>query len=91
MKLTSAQIDCVLDQFQAEVIPSDSPMPPELEEVFGLHTFFLAREGLHLVDRSPSTNSVKHPAFVVRVLAWWEEEASLMPTGSAGDRVGQPV
>jgi hypothetical protein len=80
MKLTSTQIDRVLDQFRAEVIPSDSPALPELEEVFGMHTFFLAREGLHLVERSPSTNSVKHPAFIVRVASWWNEESSLMPS-----------
>jgi hypothetical protein len=80
MKLTSAQVDRVLDQFDGDVIPPDSPSMPELESVFGPHTFFVGRTGLHLVEQSTSTNSVKHPAFVVRVAIWSEvDPSSLLP------------
>lgn len=80
MKLTSAQVDHVLDQFEGEVVPPDNPSVPELEATFGPHTFFVATEGLHLVERSDSTNSVKHPAYVVRVAGWWDDEkTSLLP------------
>lgn len=80
MKLTSAQVDQVLDQFDGEVIPHDNPSVPELEAKFGPHTFFVATEGLHLVERSDATNSGKHPAYVVRVAGWWDDEkTSLLP------------
>ena len=80
MNLTSAQVHQVLDQFEGEVIPSDSPSVPELEATFGPHTFFVATEGLHLVERSEATNSKKHPAYVVRVAGWWDDEkTSLLP------------
>lgn len=80
MKLTSAQVDQVLDQFDGEVIPPDNPSVPELEATFGPHTFFVATEGLHLVERSDSSNSRKHPAYVVRVAGWWDDEkTSLLP------------
>jgi hypothetical protein len=80
MKLTSAQVDQVLDQFDGEVIPPDNPSVPELEATFGPHTFFVATEGLHLVERSDGSNSRKHPAYVVRVAGWWDDEkTSLLP------------
>jgi hypothetical protein len=80
MKLTSAQVDQVLDQFDGEVIPPDNPSVPELEATFGPHTFFVATEGLHLVERSDESNSRKHPAYVVRVAGWWDDEkTSLLP------------
>lgn len=73
MELTTGQIERVLDQFESEVIPSDSPMMPRLKAVYGKHTFFVAEMGLHLVERSASTNSHKHPAYVVRVAGWTDE------------------
>jgi hypothetical protein len=35
MKLTSTQIEQTLGQFEAEPIPEDHPMVPQLNEVFG--------------------------------------------------------
>jgi len=41
MKLTSAQIERTLGQFEAEAIPDSHPALPRLNELFGDHTFFL--------------------------------------------------
>ena len=41
MKLTSTQIEQTLDQFEAEPIPENHPMVPQLNEVFGEHTYFV--------------------------------------------------
>ena len=41
MKLTSTQIEQTLGQFEAEPIPEDHPMVPQLNEVFGEHTYFV--------------------------------------------------
>src|SRR5262245_32421329 len=40
MKLKENQVEQVLDQLPAEVIPDDHPTVPQLESVFGPHTFF---------------------------------------------------
>ena len=52
MKLSDSQVDQVLDQLPAEVIPDDHPTVAQLESVFGPHTFFIGSEGLHVVERS---------------------------------------
>ena len=49
MKLTSAQIERTLSQFEAEAIPDSHPALPRLNELFGDHTFFLDSKGLNIV------------------------------------------
>ena len=41
MKLTSAQIERTLGQFEARALPNNHPIVPRLTELFGEHTFFL--------------------------------------------------
>jgi hypothetical protein len=41
MKLTSAQVEQTLTQFEGEVIPDNHPVVPQLNKLFGEHTFFL--------------------------------------------------
>ena len=52
MKLKESQVEQVLDQLPAEVIPENHPTVPQLESVFGPHTFFIGTEGLHVVERA---------------------------------------
>ena len=51
MKLTSTQIEQTLGQFEAEPIPEDHPMVPQLNEVFGEHTYFVNSDGLIIWNR----------------------------------------
>jgi hypothetical protein len=41
MKLTSAQIERTLSQFEAEAIPDSHPALPRLNELFGITLSFL--------------------------------------------------
>ncbi len=50
MKLTSAQIERTLSQFEAQAIPDDHPVVPQLNNLFGEHTFFLDSHGLNIVE-----------------------------------------
>ena len=50
MKLTSAQIERTLGQFEAEAILDSHPALPRLNELFGDHTFFLDSNGLNIVE-----------------------------------------
>jgi hypothetical protein len=50
MKLNSAQLERTLDQFEARPIPDDHPLLPQLNDLFGEHTFFLDHRGLNIVE-----------------------------------------
>ncbi len=50
MKLNSTQVEQTLTQFEAQVIPEDHPLVPQLNELFGDHTFFLDNNGLNVVE-----------------------------------------
>jgi hypothetical protein len=50
MKLTSAQIERTLNQYEAKALPDNHPLVPRLNELFGDHTFFLDGNGLNVVE-----------------------------------------
>ena len=81
MKLKSAQVEQVLDKLPSEVIPENHPTVPELESVFGQHTFFLGREGLHVVERTAAEEEeASGTAYVVKVASWTDDNrTSLRP------------
>ena len=41
MKLSSAEIGYVLNQFEADVVPASHPLEKRLMAIFGDHTFLL--------------------------------------------------
>ncbi|HEY3146545.1 MAG TPA: hypothetical protein VGJ75_09350 [Dongiaceae bacterium] len=80
MKLKSAQVEQVLDKLPSEVIPENHPTVPELESVFGQHTFFLGQEGLHVVERTSEDAEPIGTAYVVKVASWTDDKkTSLRP------------
>jgi hypothetical protein len=74
MKLTSTQLERTLSQFKAEAIPEDHPVVPQLNRLFGEHTFFLDSSGLSIVEpaeaRRPGTQSAK----VVNIANWSDDD-----------------
>ena len=50
MKLTAAEVERTLSQFEAQPIPDDHLVLPQLNSLFGDHTFFLDRNGLNIVE-----------------------------------------
>ena len=72
MKLTSAQIERTLGQFEAEAIPDSHPALPRLNELFGDHTFFLDRKGLNIVEPTaePIWGGENSVARVVNLTNW---------------------
>ena len=48
MKLNAAQVERTLKQFDAQALPDDHPVVPELNSLFGDHTFFLDSDGLNV-------------------------------------------
>ena len=68
MKLTSAQVERTLTQFRGEAIPDNHPVIPQLNSLFGEHTFFLDSHGLNIVE--PAEGSGAQSAKVVNVANW---------------------
>ncbi len=78
MKLSTARIRRTLDQLEehtafreALMISDESPLKPKLSELFGDHTFFLDRGGIHIIEPAERRSSV--PAGKVVKLATWKD------------------
>jgi len=74
MKLTSAQVERTLGQFEARAIPDDHPVIPQLNDLFGEHTFFLDRKGLNIVE--PAEAAAPAAAKVVNLASWSDDDPS---------------
>ena len=67
MKLTSAQVERTLSQFQCEVIPVSHPVVPQLNTLFGEHTFLIDDHGLNIVEPAEAEGTA---AKVVNLANW---------------------
>ena len=77
MKLSTAQVEQALNQFDAMALPDDHPVVPQLNSMFGDHTFFLDRAGLNVlehVEGEPETGAI------VNLASWASiDRTSLVP------------
>jgi hypothetical protein len=76
MKLTSAQIERTLTQFRGEAIPDDHPVIPQLNDLFGEHTFFLDSHGLNIVEPAEAAAGAAAQSAKVVNLANWSDDDS---------------
>jgi hypothetical protein len=82
MKLTTARVERTLQGFDAQVIPDNPPVVPQLSHLFGEHTFFLNANGLHIVEPVEAAPEVEGPQAgqVIELAAWTDESrTSLAP------------
>lgn len=73
MKLTSAQVERTLSQFDAEAVPDDHPAVPQLNRLFGEHTFFLSGDGLNIVEPAESPRMEAQSATIVNIASWSDD------------------
>jgi hypothetical protein len=78
MRLSPAQIDRTLNQFEAHVIPDDHPMLPRIKGVWGDHTYFLADNGLNIVEPLERPDAGAEAGTVVNVAGWSDETATVL-------------
>ncbi len=71
MKLNSAQLERTLGQFEARAIPDDHPMIPQLNDLFGEHTFFDSH-GLNIVEPVEAEES----GMIVNLASWSDDSRS---------------
>ena len=85
MKMNTAQIRQTLHQYQAQALPAEHLLMPQLERLFGDHTYFLDGNGLNIVEPvivepvEPEQTDGVH-GVVVNLASWVDEKAqSLQP------------
>lgn len=80
MRLTSAQVEQTLNQFNARPVPDDHPMTAQLNGLFGDHTFFLDAAGLSVVEPAESPEPGVRMGKIVNLANWTDENlTSLAP------------
>jgi len=75
MKLSSTQLKQTLSQFQAEVLPDNHPAVPQLNDLFGDHTFFLDTRGLKVLEPAGLPETEAQSGEIVSLADW--SDASL--------------
>jgi hypothetical protein len=76
MKLTSAQVERTLTQFEGEVIPDNHPVIPQLNSLYGEHTVFLDSHGLNIVEPAEASEAGVQSAKVVNLPNWSDANPS---------------
>jgi hypothetical protein len=80
MKMNSAQIEQTLQQLQAQAIPAGHSVMPQLERLFGDHTYFLDGNGLNIVEPVDAEQDGGVRAVVVNLASWADKnEGNLEP------------
>ena len=81
MKMDATQIERTLNQFDAQAIPPGHPVIPQLQRLFGDHTYFLDKNGLNIVEPVDTEEQTDSGLAVVVNLANWTDAsaASLEP------------
>ena len=74
MKLNSAQVERTLSQLQGKAIPDNHPVVPQLNNIFGEHTFFLDGNGLSIVEPVSAAGPGAPWAKVVNLANWSETD-----------------
>jgi hypothetical protein len=75
MKLNTAQVARTESELQAKALPESHPLVPELNRLFGDHTYFLSQSGLNIVERAGealelSAANVGDTGVVINIANW---------------------
>jgi hypothetical protein len=76
MKLSPAQVEQTLSQFEAHVIPDNHPSMATIKGIWGDHTYFLAVNGLNIVEPLERRDSPGEAATVINIASWSDASAS---------------
>lgn len=80
MKLSTMQIERALNQIEAEPVPDDHPVVPQLAKVYGDHTFFLDDEGLEIIEVAGSGNGGGPMGQVIKLASWTDPKQTTLAT-----------
>jgi hypothetical protein len=74
MKLNTTQVERTLSQFDAQALPDSHPVVPQLNSLFGEHTFFLDSSGLNVLEPDGTPEPEAQTGQIVN-LAYWSDES----------------
>jgi hypothetical protein len=80
MKLSTLQIERALDQIEAQPVPEDHPVIPQLIKVYGEHTFFLDDEGLEIIEMASTGNGTGPMGQVIKLASWADQKQTTLAT-----------
>jgi hypothetical protein len=75
MKLSPERVNQALGQFDAQVVPEDHPSVPQLNDMFGDHTYFVDSNGLNIVEPAAAADG-QAAGQVVNVASWSDDSQS---------------
>jgi hypothetical protein len=78
MKLTAPWVDQTQTKFDVEALPDDHPATETPREAFGVHTFFVGDDGLHIVQEIEPPPAETAERAVVRLASWRDEQHSTL-------------
>ena len=87
MKLTSEQVKQTVNQLGAQVLPDEHPAMPQLNSMFGEHTFFVDETGLKVLEPTAPPGTERQSGEVVSLADWGDTELTRLmahepePTG----------
>lgn len=87
MKLDLAQLERTLSQFEAQALPDDHPVVPQLNDIFGDHTFFVDSTGLNVVEPIEASGVESSNGKIVNLAHWGDDSQTRLiahepePTG----------
>ena len=71
MRLTSEQVTRTTNQFEVQPLPDNHPAVPQLEELFGDHTFLLDSNGLNILEPDEANSlGLVQAARVINLANW---------------------
>jgi hypothetical protein len=81
MRLSSELVDRTLTQFEAVVLPDEHPAMPQLNRLFGDHTFFVDTNGLNIIEPADKSPQGVQEGTVVNLANWndADDPPSLVP------------
>jgi len=85
MRLSAALVKQTLDQLEEQnnfedvyAVPADNPTAARLSELFGDHTFFIDRDGLHIVEALESESAHGSAGKVIKLARWKDKECTTL-------------
>jgi hypothetical protein len=87
MKLNANQVKETMRQLGAQVLPDGHPAVPQLNTLFGDHTFFIDECGLKVLEPTDSSEMESRTGEVISLAVWSDPELTRLrahepePTG----------
>lgn len=78
MKLTAPQIVQTANKIGAQPVSDEGELAPKLERLFGEHTFFLDKSGLHIVAPAEPTEAGVPAGRIVKIAGWTDSQCTTL-------------